>query len=108
MSFLSRWRPYQLLLSWVAYWIALLAVTLGPAVPAILSATRDGAHGEINASFSDTALSFTVKELGRLTWSGSVHLLTAALWVAVPPLLLWLLWIRSRSGAPRAGEARAV
>jgi len=97
MSFLSRWRPYQLLLAWTAYWVLLVAVTLGPALPAILRATREGGHGEINASFSDTVMSFTVKEAGQITWTGSVHFLTAALWVALPPLALWILWLRERS-----------
>lgn len=109
MSFfsLSRWRPYQLLGAWAAYWLLLLIAALGPAVPAILRATREGAHGEINASVGNTVLTFTVKEAGQLTWSGSVHLLTAALWIAVPPLVLWFLWLRARGSALR-GEARAV
>jgi hypothetical protein len=97
MSILSRWRPYQLLLAWAAYWVLLLAVTLGPALPAILRATREGGHGEINASFSDTIMSFTVKEAGQVTWTGSVHFLTATLWIALPPLALWVLWLRARS-----------
>lgn len=101
MSFLSRWRPYQLLLAWAGYWVLLLLSSLGPAIPAILSATRDDTHGEINASVSDTVLSFTVKELGKVTWTGSVHFLTAALWIAIPPLALWLLWMRARSGTMR-------
>ena len=107
MSFLSRWRPYQLLLAWSAYWVVLLAATLGPAFPAILRATgAEGNHGEINASFSNTVVSFTVKEMGRVTWSGSVHFLTAALWIALPPLALWVLWLRARSDATR--EMRAA
>lgn len=108
MNFLARWRPYQLLLSWTAYWVLLLAVTLGPALPAILRATRaTGNHGEINASVSDTVLSFTVKEMGQVTWTGSVHFLTAALWIALPPLALWMLWLRARSRpTPRYRAAR--
>lgn len=104
---LSRWRPYHLLLGWIAYWVALLIFALGPAVPAILSATRENTHGEINASFSNTVLNFTVKEMGKLTWEGSVHLLTAALWIAVPPLVLWLFWLRARSSDVR-GDAGAI
>lgn len=107
MSFLSRWRPYQLLLAWSAYWIVLLAVTFGPAIPAILRATRAPANkGEINASFDNSVWSLTVKVMGQVTWTGSVHFLTAALWLAVPPLVLWLLWLRSRSNALRS-PARA-
>ena len=98
MSFLARWRPYQLLLAWTAYWVLLLAATLGPALPAILRATSGkGNHGEINASFGDAGFSLAVKEMDRVTWSGSIHLLPAALWVALPPLALWILWLRARS-----------
>jgi hypothetical protein len=104
---LSRCRPYHLLLAWGAYWLALLVAALGPAVPAILRATRgEGNLGEINASFSNTVLSFTVKEMGQITWTGSVHALTAALWIGVPPLILWMLWLRAR--APAGDEARPV
>lgn len=107
MSFLSlsRWRPTHLLVGWGAYWAGLLIVALGPAIPAILSATRDGSRGEVNASFGNSVFSLTVKELGKVTWSGSVHAFTAALWIGIPPLVLWLLWLRARSGATRAEPA---
>ena len=110
MSFLtlSRWRPVHLLVGWGAYWTALLIAALGPALPAILSATRDETHGEINASFGNSVLSLTVKELGKVTWSGSVHVFTAALWIGIPPLVLWLLWLRARSGASRTEQAVSV
>lgn len=103
MSFfsLSRWRPAHLFLSWLVYWVALVAVTLGPAVPAILRATAPRAKGEISASFGDSALSLIVKQSGQITWSGSVHTLTAVLWVAVPPLILWALWVAGRGAATR-------
>lgn len=106
VSFLSRWRPYHLLLAWASYWVLLLIAALGPALPAILRATRgEGNHGEINASFGDAGFSFVVKEMGRVTWSGSIHLLPAALWVALPPLVLWMLWLRARSRPAREYQA---
>ena len=106
MSFLSRWRPHHLLLAWAGYWVLLLMAALGPALPAILRATRgEGNHGEINASFGDAGLSLVVKEMGAVTWSGSIHLLPAALWVALPPLALWLLWLRARSRPKPTYEA---
>jgi len=102
MSFfsISRWRPVHLFLSWLTYWVALLAVTLGPAIPPILRATAANAKGEIAANMGNGVLSMVVKESGRTTWSGSTHLLTAALWLAVPPLVLWALWVMSRGAAP--------
>jgi hypothetical protein len=105
---LSRWRPQHLFMAWAGYWIVLLAVTLGPAIPAILRATGSApGKGEISANFSDGVFSLIVKQAGQVLWSGSVHFLAAALWVALPPLVLWLLWLRARSGAvPR--EASTV
>jgi hypothetical protein len=98
---LSRWRPVHLLASWVAYWVALLLVTLGPAIPAVLRATRSGGHGEVSANFGNGVLSFVVKEAGRTTFSGSVPMLTAALWLAVPPLVIWTLWLYARGTEAR-------
>jgi hypothetical protein len=106
MSFLSRWRPGHLLLAWIAYWVLLLAVALAPALPAILRATRAGNHGEINLSVGDGGISLTVKELGRLLWSGSIGLLPAALWIALPPLVLWLVWLNARASRDRAFTSR--
>jgi hypothetical protein len=98
---LSRWRPAHLFLSWAIYWIALLAVTIGPAIPPIIRATAPNAKGQISASFGDSGVSLIVKEFERVTWSGSVHLLTAALWLAVPPLVLWALWMMARGAQTR-------
>jgi hypothetical protein len=102
MSFLSRWRPTHLLLAWAGYWVLLLIAAVGPALPAILRATRaPNNHGEINVSLGDAGFSLVVKELGRVTWSGSIHFLPAVLWIALPPLALWVLWLLAR---PRAAQ----
>lgn len=98
---LSRWRPAHLFLSWLVYWVALLAVTLGPAIPATLRATAPKAHGEISASFGSSVWSLIIRRSGQLLWSGSVHTVTAALWIAIPPLILWLLWLAGRGTATR-------
>jgi hypothetical protein len=106
---LSRWRPYHLLISWCAYWLALLIVAVGPAVPAILRATgAPGNHGEINVSFGDGGFSLTVKELGQVTWHGVIGFLPAVLWMGLPPLALWLLWLRARGDALRADTRSSV
>src|SRR5690242_2939686 len=98
MSFfsISRWRPAHLFISWLVYWLALLVVTIGPAVPAIVRATRANVKGEVGANIGDGGLSLIVKQSGVTTWSGSCHLLTAALWLAIPPLVLWAIWMASR------------
>lgn len=96
---ISRWRPAHLFLSWIVYWVALLLFTLGPAVPSVIRATGTKGKGEISASFGDGVLSLVVKQAGQVTWSGSVHTLTAVLWLALPPLLLWALWVATRGSA---------
>jgi hypothetical protein len=103
MSFLSlsRWRPVHLFVAWMIYWIALVAVAVGPAVPAMIRATTPNAKGQISAAVGDEGLSLIVKQSGVTTWSGSVHLLTAALWLAVPPLILWLIWTATRRAPTR-------
>jgi hypothetical protein len=103
---LAGWRPRHLFLSWLAYWLLLLLVALGPAIPAIWRATRDGAHGEVSAGVNDGILSLTVKLAGTTTWSGSISLLSAALWFAIPPLVLWVLWVVTRPRPERVTELR--
>lgn len=98
MFSLSRWRPRHLLMSWVAYWIVLLAVTLGPAALAALPVLADkNGHGTINASFSDFVVSLTITHESTTVWHGSAHMLAIALWIAGPPLILWSLWMSRRA-----------
>ncbi len=91
-----RWRPTQLLLAWVAYWLGLGVVTLGPAVPAILRATGSDAKGSLTASYGDQGVSLTVTADGATAWSGTASLTAIVLWVVGPPLLLWLVWFVRR------------
>jgi len=111
---LRRWKPGQLLLGWAAYWAGLVGVTLSPAIGATWRATHlpDG-HGSVAASFDNATLSYTVIEGGVKTWVGTTSMTTALLWVVVPPLLLWLVWliVRERPDAERrslvVGESAA-
>ena len=107
MSLFARWRPRHLFLSWAAYWILLLGVAVAPALPAIWRATRPNAHGEISASVTNGVLTAVVKQAGATTWTGSISFLAAALWVAIPPLVLWALWLGTRPRVQhRATELR--
>jgi hypothetical protein len=106
MLSLRRWRPGHLLASWAAYWTGLAAVTLGPLAMRAYRVTRlpDNKHGTISASFNDGLLEFTVAQPGATTFVSSMPFSEAVMWVVVPPLALWLLWlvVRSRGGEPHS------
>ncbi|HKG92409.1 MAG TPA: hypothetical protein VKA84_10975 [Gemmatimonadaceae bacterium] len=106
-----RWGARHLLLAWLVYWAALIVVGLGRALLAIRRATSlpDG-HGTVSANFGDGNLMLTVIENGVTTYSGSVGVLAAALWIAGPPLVLWLAWLvtRPRRDAEAATTAARV
>jgi hypothetical protein len=98
---LRRWRPRHLLLSWVAYWIALVAVRLGGAIMAIRHVTSlPKGRGSFSLTFDDV-FSLKVIDSGRTVWSGSAAFGEVVLWFAGPPLLLFVLWLLAR---PRRGE----
>ena len=102
---LSRWRPGHLLAAWSAYWAGLAAVTLTPTIVAIIQATtRTHGKSAVSASFGNTLVSITVTEGATQTFSASAHLLPIALWIAVPPLVLYAIWLRAR---PRVDAAAA-
>ena len=101
MFSLSRWKPRHLLLSWGAYWAGLVAVKLGPAFLEIWRVTRlPKGHGTINASFGNTGFNLSVLEDGVTTLATSASLSSILLWVLVPPIVLWALWLFVRVRQP--------
>jgi len=106
---LAEWRPGHLVAAWCVYWLGLVLWGLGPALPALWRATRPDAHGSVSASVGDGVARLTVVYQAVTTWTGQVPVGELALWVGVPPLLLWALWLRARSsGRRRLGEADRV
>jgi hypothetical protein len=93
---LGRWRPRHLLMGWGIYWALLACFTLGSGALAVWRMTRPDRHGSVSASFDDGLLRVSVIGDGVTAWSGSADLGTLALWIAGPPLLLWLAWLASR------------
>ena len=88
-------RRFRLLLgSWGTYWLLLAAFGLGPLALAILRATSAPENtSSVNANFGNGVLSVTVVNQGQTTYTSSIHFLTAALWIAGPPLLAWLAFV---------------
>jgi hypothetical protein len=101
MLSLSRWKPGQLLLSWGAYWAGLVAVKLGPAILEMWRVTRlPEGHGVINATFGNDGFNLSVVEDGVTTLATSASLSSILLWVLVPPIVLWALWLLARVRQP--------
>jgi len=100
-------RPRAVFTSWIIYWICLLIVGLGPAIAAIWNATRgpDDNKSSVNVSFGGGLFSVKVVRSGLQTYAASIHLLAAALWIAVPPLAIWLLWAMTSGRRERAVRA---
>jgi hypothetical protein len=67
-------------------------------------ANDPNSHGTAGVSFAGGVFVGTIAPAGRTTWSGSVSLLTLALLVAIPPLVLWLVWL---AGTSRTNNADA-
>ena len=95
-AFLKGWRPRTLVASWIVYWILLGAISLGPAVAAIIKATRAGEDkGDVSISLGNV-ISLIVHLDGQPIYSGSATFIGLALAIAGPPLLLYVLWLMQR------------
>lgn len=104
----QRWRPSQLFLAWAAYWVGLVVVTLGRAIALGYRVTQEaGEHGSINAGFNNDVLTANIINSGQTVWTGSTTLLRLVLLVAIPPLILWLIWLAGSSRASNGGSTRA-
>ncbi|HYD51021.1 MAG TPA: hypothetical protein VEA99_00285 [Gemmatimonadaceae bacterium] len=104
---LRHWRAPHLLGAWIAYWLGLAAVQLGPLVRQVRRVMRGPeGTGSFNLGFSDSGFEALVREHGRVIFDGGAGWSTFALAVAGPPLLLWLAWLASRPRRDHAGAGR--
>lgn len=88
LMFLRNWTPRKLILSWLAYWAGLIVVAGWRPLWQYWQIQRSNGRGTVSASYSG-------------------GLLSLALWVAGPPLLLFIAWFfaRSRARAEQSKEA---
>jgi hypothetical protein len=105
---LSNWRPAHLLLSWCAYWIALPFLWLAPALPMLYRMSKPDQHGSANLSFGDQGFQFTIENAGRIVHQQSVSVLMVLMAIAVPPLVLWALWLRAQRREPERVASRQM
>lgn len=94
-SSLPEWRPRHLLGAWIAYWIFVILVGLGPAIPLLWRLSRSGMHGTVTASAGDGALSLAITS-DAAVWERSLSYGALALLMVVPPVLLWIAWAALR------------
>jgi hypothetical protein len=96
-----------LLGSWAAYWAAIFAVKLGPAILAIWGATHSTTANDnsVSLGFKNLVLNLVITEHGATTWSGSVHVGALAAWIAIVPLVIWVAWLTSTRSEARVRES---
>ena len=101
-----QFRVRNLLLAWSTYWLALIVVGLTPAIAAIwrMSQTEHG-KGTVNGGVTDGIVSASVAQNGVVTWTGSIPLLTLALLVALPPLVMWAIFLLTAPRTINAGKS---
>ena len=106
---LRRWRPGHLLIAWGVYWLVLLLVGLGPELLAIWRViSHPDAHGNITAGITNGVFELAITASDGTVVERSISLLSMLLWVAGPPLLLWLAWLLTRPRRTEAGVASAT
>jgi len=96
VSMLRRWRAKHLLIAWIVYWVALIVISLRSALAAAARAVSGPpGHGSIGASVENSNFILKVTTDGQI-WTSTTSLTAMALWLAGPPLLLFLLWLATR------------
>jgi hypothetical protein len=91
----------HLLGAWGAYWVGLAGITLWPFARWAWDLTRNpGTNASASLSLGDAGLKLVALKDNVTVWSGVAPPLEVALWIAGPPLLLWLLWLARRPAHP--------
>jgi hypothetical protein len=92
----------HLLGAWGAYWVGLAGVTLGPFATWIWELNRiPGSHGSASLSVGDAGVSLIALRDNVTVWTGIAPLSQVALWITVPPLVIWLAWLALRPSRSR-------
>ena len=94
---IRRWKLGQLVGVSAGYWAVLGAAALAPFSRAVYTVGRlGGERGTATGSFDNGVVTLTALKDGAAVYTGSAPLLQIALWIALPPLGLWLAWLASR------------
>lgn len=92
-----KWGWRSLVGAWGAYWAGLAAVTLGPFGVYVWKMTQQSAgHGNVSLTLGDAGLKLTALRDGASAFNATVAVVPFALWVTIPPLAMWALWLMLR------------
>jgi hypothetical protein len=106
---IRRWTLGQLVGVSAGYWAVLAAAALGPFSRAVYTIARlGGERGTATGSFNDGIVTLTALKDGVAVYTGSAPILEIALWIALPPLGLWLAWLASRPSRAKTLNASAA
>ena len=100
----SKWKVGHLVAAWGVYWLGLAVWGLGSLMPIIWRLTRPEAHGTAGASFDGGRITVTAVEGATTVWKGQITFHALVLLIAVPPLILWGLWLWTRPRLPSEPE----
>ena len=81
MISIRRWQARHLFVAWGLYWAGLLAVVASRPLLEYWRLKRSSGHGTINYTFEG-------------------DMLAPSLWIAGPPLVLFVIWLATRSRVP--------
>jgi hypothetical protein len=102
---IRRWKLGQLVGASAAYWAVLAAAALSPYSRAVYAIGKLGGNrGTATAAINDGVVTLTALKDGIAVYTGSATTMQIALWIALPPLGLWLAWLASRPSRARAEE----
>lgn len=105
---IRRWTVAHLVGASASYWLGLAAATLTPFARAVISvAGLGGERGAASASLGDAGATLTVLKDGATIYAATAPVLDVALWLAVPPLALWMLWLAFRPSHDSASAMHA-
>jgi hypothetical protein len=94
---IRRWGVGQLVGSWAAYWAVLAAAKLSPFALLVWKLSHGpGAHGTASFSFGDGNFVLTALKDGVTVYNATAPIAATALWIAGPPLALWVAWLAMR------------
>jgi hypothetical protein len=94
---MRKWRLRHLLISWFAYWAAIVTVKLGSAIAAASTATSGPDDGLSSMGFnwsSGAGLHLEIQRAGETLWAGTTTIAAVVGWAVIPPLILWIIWLR--------------